>query len=135
MQKRIDKETKSPARQFTELTAKDKNDVWHEEISGGRDYKKVCSCGLLLDDYIQKQLDRHIKESNPTYSHADEILNRMREKCGEEKYNTFINSTRIGIVRRVTDYPILLYKVFINEEFISNPSALLQKAVAFLKGE
>jgi hypothetical protein len=118
----------SDAQIFTELI----DGKWHEAklFQDGINYK--CSCGCL---FYKERMDNHIKESNPTYSNAADILNKMKEFCGEERYYTFIRKKGIGIVRKLTDYPINVYNVFIDETYILNPPALLKKAVEFLKGE
>jgi hypothetical protein len=68
-----------------------------------------------------------------SYDNAADILNRMKEYCGEERYYTFIRKKGIGIVRKLTDYPINVYKIFIDETYILNPSLLLREAIEFLE--
>jgi hypothetical protein len=76
-------------------------------------------------------------DANPTYDNAADILNRMKDYCGEERYKIFINSfTSYTDYRHWTTYKPTID--FINEIYILNPSALLRKAVEFLqqnKGE
>lgn len=71
--------------------------------------------------------------SNPTYSHADEILNLMKG-LGEEKYRKFIHNN-IGVVFKVSWVNEVgdIYDYYINDTYILNPEALKQKAVEFLK--
>jgi hypothetical protein len=61
----------------------------------------------------------------PTYSNAADILNRMREFCGEDKYGDFIlwlpDYSVNGILKHVID------------TYILNPSALLERAIEFLQ--
>jgi len=110
------------AQRFHELTAKDKADVWNNFI-GFRSSKFHCSCGLNFN--YHNDLLEHIKESNPTYSNAADILNRMREFCGEDKYGDFIlwlpDYSVNGILKHVID------------TYILNPSALLERAIEFLQ--
>lgn len=73
------------AQRFHELT----DGCWHEfkEVS---QYGNICKCNCLCGN-----LDEHIKKSNPTYSTAESILNRMKEFCGQSKYNKFL--WRLGV--------------------------------------
>ena len=70
------------AQRFHELTG----GCWHgwerENIlyKKGLDAKICKHCGIYWNIDLQ----------NPTYSHTDEILNRMKEFCGQSKYNKFL---------------------------------------------
>jgi hypothetical protein len=110
------------AQRFTELTG----GCWHEYDKIIGLYNK-CSCGKICGN-----LDEHIKQSNPTYSNAADILNRMKEFCGIDKYEDFICT--IGSITPLFDEPPIYS---IEEKFILNPAALLKKAMEFLetKGE
>ena len=111
------------AQRFTELTG----GCWHEYDKIIGLYNK-CSCGKICGN-----LDEHIKQSNPTYSNAADILNRMKEFCGQSKYNKFLWEESVDCVGRTQLEAI---NNFI-EKYILNPPVLLRKAVEFLvtKGE
>lgn len=120
------------ARLFHLATAKE-GEVWHERINAimFADFF-TCSCGYQARTIEEFAL--HTKKSNPTYSHADEILKRMREYCGEERYRKFV--AQIGKVRIVPPY--ISYQYLYYEEYILDPSALCKKAREFvikMKGE
>lgn len=121
----------SDARRFTELTAKE-GDYWHEMY--GCNGQLVCSCGEKFS--LSSFAINHVRQSNPTYTNAADILNRMKEFCGEERYRHFIVETGIGTWHEVDSFKegrkITFY---IKEEFIRNPSDLLQKAIEWLEAE
>lgn len=110
------------AQKFHELTG----GCWHEfkEVS---QYGNICKCNCLCGN-----LDEHIKKSNPTYSHADEILKRMKEYCGEERYFDFMVRLGSDVIEKTNPTPIGLINNFLND-YILNPPALLKKAVEFLE--
>lgn len=70
-------------------------------------------------------------EPHPTYSHADEILAKMREKLGEEKFNKFfiylVDSLEIDGAGKYN----VIYE-FMNC-YIFNPAELIGKAIEYLK--
>ena len=68
----------------------------------------------------------------PENYNAADILNRMKEFCGEEKYLIFISWLCSTLSFSIDNFRIVMD--FINT-YILNPSALLRKAVEFLKGE
>lgn len=94
--------TKSPAQIFHELTCKHR-----------KEYKSCKECPLYSLPIIE-------------YSNAADILNRMKEFCGEEGYYNFTHK----IVLVNTGY-IDIDKFL--DKYILNPSALLQKAIEFLE--
>ena len=114
------------AQRFHELTG----GCWHEfkEVS---QYGNICKCNCLCGN-----LDEHIKKSNPTYSNAADILNRMKEFCGEEKFGLFV-----GNIGNVVDYQYEKFEFgndiptdyLVDLKYILNPPALLRKAVEFLE--
>ena len=123
--------TKSNAQIFTELTTKDKNDVWHEVRKGSYqavdnmliiDYKYICSCGLVGN--YKQPLEIHCKNLNPTYPNAADILNRMRDFVGEDGYIQFVIYL---IIPKGMNYFTFI------DQYILNPSALLEKAIEFLE--
>jgi hypothetical protein len=65
----------------------------------------------------------------PDNYNAADILNRMREFCGEGKYREFI--LRVGTQSRDWNNN---YTYYINTIYILNPSALLERAIEFLEG-
>jgi hypothetical protein len=123
---------KSDAQRFTEMTGV----CWHE-----RDWSKEPSfwvggngwqcftcrkCGQNIPiDYDSKR---------PTYSNPKDILEKMKEFCGEDRYYEFIihisfvqtGSSNVGFIMSIGD--------FINT-YILNPPLLLKKAIEFLEGE
>jgi hypothetical protein len=70
-----------------------------------------------------------------SYDNAADILNRMRDYCGEERYREFIEVGGIGIVYHSGVASGYRWLVAINEDYILDHPALLKKAVEFLKGE
>lgn len=116
--------TKSDAQIFTELTG----GCWHgwerENIlyKKGLDAKICKHCGIYWNIDLQ----------NPTYSNAADILKRMREYCGEEKYKKFF--TEIATKRNGEYLELMTIYEFV-ATYILNPPALLKKAVEFLKGD
>ncbi len=120
---------------FFLATAKE-GDVWHEItnytiVKDGRVITyATCSCGknFLFDS----TLDEHIKNSNPTYDNPRDILKRMREYCGEERFDLFMAQLEYG---NNTNVEGIDWSGNIDIDYILNPPALLKKAVEFLKGE
>ena len=114
---------KSDAQKFTELTG----GCWHKIspfdsplsiilsiVDGGKLEQNEYECRMCGTKYIH----------NPTYTNAADILNKMKEFCGEEKYSEFIIELDLdgsGILES-----------FINK-FVLNHSALLQKVIEFLE--
>lgn len=74
---------------------------------------------------------RESKQPNPTYAHADEILKRMKEFCGEERYSSFIQylQNRFEIKEFISTY--LNVPVRTKDEILK--MVLLQKAIEFLE--
>lgn len=117
----------SDAQIFTELI----DGKWHEAklFQDGINYK--CSCGCL---FYKERMDNHIKESNPTYSNPKDILEKMKQFCGEDRYYEFIihisfvqtGSSNVGFIMSIGD--------FINT-YILNPPLLLKKAIEFLEAK
>lgn len=110
--------TENYAKEFFLLTAKE-GDCWHIRISK---YSAICKkCGADMST-----------ATNPTYSHADDILKRMRGYCEIDKYEDFICT--VGFIIPLYDEPPIYS---IEEKYILDPPALLKKAVEFLekKGE
>ena len=119
--------TKSDAQRFTELTG----GIWHELLHSN---SRICTCGLTGES--QSLLFIHISESNPTYSNAADILNRMKEFCGEERYAKFIGTLPLTfIVDKLNPNEELTKKLFISfiDTYILNTPALLKKSVEFLE--
>ena len=116
--------TKSEAQIFTELTGVcwhgwEAITEWVESIPTGT-FFKCQKCGAILD----------CKENeNPTYSAVD-ILKRMKEFCGEEKYRKFIRTKAIGLCQLTDDEWI----ISIYETYILNPALLLKKCNEFISG-
>jgi len=108
------------AQRFHELTG----GCWHEYDKIIGLYNK-CSCGKICGN-----LDEHIKQSNPTYSNAADILKRMREYCGEEKYKKFF--TEIATKRNGEYLELMTIYEFV-ATYILNPPSLLKKAVEFFE--
>lgn len=110
--------TDNYAKEFHEATAKE-GDCWHEWITGVSPeiYLIVCKhCGEIYTDY----------NDNPTYDNPRDILNRMKEFCGEERYDEFIRWLQQTHWFEIDEFL---------ETYILNPPALLKKAVEFMKGE
>jgi hypothetical protein len=109
------------AKLFFLATAKE-GDCWHIRISK---YSAICKkCGADMST-----------ATNPTYDNPLDILNRMRDYCGEERYREFIEVGGIGIVYHSGVASGYRWLVAINEDYILDPPALCKKAVEFLKGE
>lgn len=115
---------KSDAQRFHELTG---GKLHYEIESIQKDYY-YCSCGFVEKD--RSAFNGHIAKHNPTYSNAADILNRMKEFCGEEKYLIFISWLCSTLSFSIDNFRIVMD--FINT-YILNPSALLRKAVEFME--
>jgi hypothetical protein len=112
---------KSDNQRLTELLG----GCWHEWM----DTTEVglrCTCRIICGN-----LDEHIKKSNPTYQHADEVLNLMQEKLGEEKFDEFLET--IGIYHYAINTGSGDY--YIQEYYILNVPAIVQKTIEFLEKE
>lgn len=117
--------TKSPAQRFHEATGGN-----HRLVERGCYY--YCSCGKKWYAHPTPiAWKRHTQ--NPTYSNAADILNRMKEYLGEEEYREFIDANQIGIVYHMGADNGYVWKVAINEEYITNPYSLLEKAWEYIK--
>lgn len=110
-------ETKSPAQIFTELIggclhtfAPKSEDEWAT---------MVCSkCGYTTND-----LNAQFEETANDYLNAADILNKMKEFCGEERYYKFI--CEIGLEKNFVYY--------VEEKYILNAPTLLLKAIEYLR--
>jgi hypothetical protein len=123
--------TKSDAQILTELLG----GCWHEEIDITHlGTNRTCSCGFVG---TAKELNYHIKESNPKYLHADEVLVPLREKLGEERYREFIVVKLHNLERQywylVGSSHLSNLKKNTPEFFILNVPALVKKAIEFLE--
>lgn len=116
------------ARLFHEATAKE-GEVWHEVVEHRSGYYR-CSCGEVFA--YGSDIDNHINQINPTYDNPRDILNRMKEYCGEEKYKKFF--TEIATKRNGEYLELMTIYEFV-ATYILNPPALCKKAGEFLKGE
>ncbi len=121
--------TKSPAQIFTELTG----GCWHEAndcILG----VWTCSCGKKFYECEEEQLLEHLQKENNLYSNPADILTKMKEFCGEEKYGEFIKFSLSSWIIPFKEGT----RVYINIEYILNPTQLLERACEWLeqnKGE
>ncbi len=115
---------KSPEQEFFEATGGCRHEI--TEDTDRNVY--VCNCGIELPTALFCQ--DHIKESNPTYSHADEILNRMKEYWGEEGYDLFMAQLEYGNRENVE---AIDWSGMIDVDLVTNPKALLSKAIEYLK--
>jgi hypothetical protein len=112
------------ARLFHEATG----GIWHEVEQAGTGYFK-CSCSKEKHSYYYAEfLYQH---TNPTYTNPADILNRMKEYCGEERYGEFIYQC-ITEMRTLNKTSYLTVMGFV-DSFILNAPALLRKAVEFLE--
>lgn len=120
--------TKTNAQIFTELTEKDKNDVWHEVemVDFGAYLIQRCSCGQPLSK----------KCSNPTYQNAADILTRMREFCGEERFYNFMHEVGIIIgaaILNKQDHEYYIDVDYLIEKDENGELVLLQRAIDFIR--
>jgi hypothetical protein len=115
------------ARLFHEATAKE-GEVWHEVVP--ITLKPRCSCGKMFT--WQSDLSKHIDESNPTYDNPRDILKRMRDFCGEERFDLFMAQLEYG---NNTNVEGIDWSGNIDIDYILDPPALCKKAVEFLKGD
>lgn len=127
------KKEKSDAQRFTELTGW----CWHERDLMEPPVKLLLSAlnnsRLEQQVYICKKCKAEFTY-NPTYENPKDILLKMKEFCGEERYCNFINSVGFWKYTNVTGGT----KIYIEENYILNPAKLLRKACEFLqqrKGE
>lgn len=97
---------------------------WHEWEIYTDWVESIPTCSYSVCKKCNTTLDCKEKE-NPTYSNPRDILNRMKEYCGEEKYREFIDIVGASVYDTY----------YIDEDYILNPPALLKKAWEFLKGE
>lgn len=109
------------AQRFHELTG----GCWHEYDKIIGLYNK-CSCGKICGN-----LDEHIKQSNPTYTNPADILKRMRDYCGEERYALFMAKLEYGMQQ--PNIEAIDWDGSIDEDYVLNPSALLRKACEWLE--
>ncbi len=66
---------------------------WHEgngfkSFDGDISFEETCTCGYHTPHDVNMQ--KHIKESNPTFSCACEVLRVMKEKLSEEEFYPYI---------------------------------------------
>jgi hypothetical protein len=102
---------KSDAQRFHELTG----GCWHEPIFLG---SRICNkCGVLFAIGNANEPFDDFDKVNPTYSNSADILNRMKEFCGEEKFEKFL-------------YEIGWFKT---TKYLFDCLALLDKAIEFLE--
>lgn len=114
------------ARIFTELTGR----KWHFVSSYGEHYYE-CSCGERYGSY--EAIGEHTKVSNPTYQNAADILNRMREFCGEDEVKHHSFMLNIGTYYSDRSLLKVVITYYIEETYILNAPALLQEAIEFLR--
>lgn len=106
------------AKEFHEATAKE-GDCWHIRISK---YSAICKkCGADMST-----------ATNPTYDNPLDILKRMREYCGDERFDLFMAQLEYG---NNTNVEGIDWSGNIDIDYILDPPALCKKAVEFLKGE
>jgi uncharacterized C2H2 Zn-finger protein len=116
------------AKLFFLATAKE-GEVWHEVVEHRSGYYR-CSCGEVFA--YGSDIDNHINQINPTYDNPRDILKRMREYCGDERFDLFMAQLEYG---NNTNVEGIDWSGNIDIDYILDPPALLQKAVEFLKGE
>jgi len=122
----IDIKPSSDAQKFHELTG---GKLHYEIESIQKDYY-YCSCGFVEKD--RSAFNGHIAKHNPTYSTAADILNRMKEFCGEIGYKLFL--CRLLYAESCwddlteNDYDGVIYV-----DYVTDPPALIKKAVEFLE--
>jgi hypothetical protein len=68
----------------------------------------------------------------PENPNAADILLRMRKKCGEERYDMFMAQLEYGNNAYVEGID---WSGNIDVDYVTDPSALLRKAVEWLEGE
>jgi hypothetical protein len=108
------------AKLFFLATAKE-GDCWHTRISK---YSAICKkCGADMST-----------ATNPTYDNPRDILKRMKDFCGEERYFDFMVHLGSDVIEKTNPTPIGLINNFLNDYILDHP-ALCKKAVEFLKGE
>jgi hypothetical protein len=108
---------------FTELTG----GCWHEPIFYG---SRICiHCGVLIAVGDANKPFYDMVKYNPTYSNAADILNRMREFVGEDKYKIF--GTIIGLW--TYDPFNSKYNLYVGEKYVTDPPVLLERAIEFLQ--
>jgi len=112
----------SDARRFTELTAKEGDD-WHEMY--GCNGQLVCSCGEKFS--LSSFAINHVRQSNPTYTNAADILNRMKEFCGEGLEDFIVEVG--GLSKHGSHLDTILV------DYVLHPDDLLQKAIEWLEAE
>ncbi len=106
--------------------------LFHEATGGcWHEYDKIiglynkCSCGKICGN-----LDEHIKQSNPTFDNPTDILKRMRDYCGEERYKLFMAQLEYGNNAYVEGID---WSGHIDVDYVTNAPALCKKAWEFLK--
>lgn len=118
---------KSDEQKFTELTG----GCWHIFRQKSEDEWATMKCQKC--GFETNELNAQFTETaHPTYSNAADILNKMKEFCGEDRYYEFIihisfvqtGSSNVGFIMSIGD--------FINT-YILNPPLLLKKAIEFLE--
>jgi hypothetical protein len=116
--------------ELNQAVAKKLNIPWHEQVgnNGFCDYYK-CSCGWEVHVYscgACGQLLNHCNASNPDFTvNAKVLLEAMKEKLGEERYDNFI-----PFLQQTHWFSI---EEFI-DAYILNPRQLCEKFLDFMEG-
>jgi hypothetical protein len=92
------------------------------ELTGGCWHEWVEKTGYVT--YCKKCLSAY--EEIPTYDNPADILKRMRDYCGEERYKDFLNTISESISP---------YAKVIDIYYIENAPALLRKACEWLENK
>lgn len=124
----------SDAQKLTELLGR----CWHE-----RDWSKeptmwVGGKGIHCFTCVKckQPIPVYYDYNRPTYTHADEVLRAMRRKLEIEGYKLFMAKLQYGFEQ--PNVEAVDWDGSIDEEYILNVPALVQKAIEFLeqmKGE
>ena len=70
-------------------------------------------------------------DPNSTYTNPADILKRMRDYCGEERYALFMAKLEYGMQQ--PNIEAIDWDGSIDEDYVLNPSALLRKACEWLE--
>jgi hypothetical protein len=113
-------------KQNVERLCKALGEPWHEvgdehcrlPMPFGKVYR--CSCKRILPEDETKQ---HIAESNPTLTHADEVLVMLKQHLSEGQFKNFIYTL---------SNPLCSIFAFVDDYIVSPPTDLVIKACEFV---
>ena len=116
--------------ELAERLAKGLGKCWHERNRGIIGQGFVCTCGFKTWDDMT--FGFHCHNHNPTYLHAGEILEAMRQGLSEDKFELFMAQLEFGYLPEVE---AIDWSHHIDVDFIFNVYSLLEKAVEFMEGK